>query len=59
MIKTETICEKSLNVKKRFTHLHGVGHAVVIIAAIDLGEKVLTQLKKNKGCHCCGQSCIF
>lgn len=29
-------------------HLHRVRHAVVIIAFINLGEKVLTQLKTNK-----------
>lgn len=32
---------------KNVTHLHRVRHAVVIIALIDLGEKVLTQLHKT------------
>lgn len=48
-----TVCtEKPPNVKSSIhekfdmTHLHRVRHAVVIVALINLGEKVLTQLKK-------------
>ncbi len=58
----ETLCtEKPPNVNKKWemahmksvvefdtTHLHGVRHAVVIIAVTDLGEKVLTQLEKQQ-----------
>lgn len=53
-----TVCtEKPPNVKSSIhekfdmTHLHRVRHVVVIVALINLGEKVLTQLKnkqKNK-----------
>lgn len=57
--KTETTVRHCAQKKFDITHLHRVTH--VIIAVTDLGEKVLTQLKKTQrtDCLCCGQSYIF
>ena len=56
MFNTETnsvtLCSNAccyLETSIYMTHLHGVRHAVFIIAVIELGEQVLTQLEKNAG----------